>query len=510
MYKTLANQGDQREISGLLEFATVLSEQNSFEEILRVAAQKTAAFLHAETALIMLVNPLTRHTIKTVVREGRQDSDRKYHSLQNQITGWLMKFRQPLLSENIKKDERFARVKMEGLEVKSVSAALLHLGTVTLGSIIVLNKINRGVFDEKDSSFLENIAMISAPYLRDVQKIQQFFEPPLPDSALLSKYRNLGLLGKSSKFIQLLKTIEASARCDVRVQLQGESGTGKELIAKAIHKLSNRGDHSFVAINCGAIPENLIESELFGHVKGAFTGAISDRKGLLEEANGGTLFMDEIANLPKDVQAKLMRFLQEKEIRPVGSNKHKQVDVRIISASNQSLQKLMEENKFREDLFYRLHVYPIFVPPLRERVKDIPVLAGHFLEKFAAEQCKKCRTLSETVMDFMIQRKWPGNIRELENFVERLVALVSPNAEVIDYDTLPPDKQKELKKLKPELNELYLKKSLSESLDEYEEKLIRAALIRFDWNQSKAARSLKIPVQTIRYKMNKLGIEKPG
>jgi transcriptional regulator with GAF, ATPase, and Fis domain len=257
----------------------------------------------------MMVNPQTRHTIKTVIREVQQDTDRKYHSLQNQITGWLMKTNESLLSKNIKEDQRFAKVKMDELKVKSVTAVLLKVGAIILGSLIVLNKKNKGEFANKDVSLLKRIATISAPYLRDVQKIQQLFEVPLPEESLLYKYEMLGLRGKSSKFIQLLKTIEAAAKCDVRVQLQGESGTGKELIAKAIHKLISRNDHLFLAIDCGSIPEHLIESELFGHVKGAFTRAVSDRKGLLEESNGGTLFMDEITNLPLDVQIKLMRFL---------------------------------------------------------------------------------------------------------------------------------------------------------------------------------------------------------
>jgi transcriptional regulator with GAF, ATPase, and Fis domain len=499
----------QEKLHNLLELASILNQQNSYDEILRIVARITASLLEAETALIMMVNPQTRNTIKTVIREGQVENGRQYHSLQNQITGWLIQSNQPLISEDIKRDERFVRVKMDNLVVKSVGAVLLKVGTVILGSLIALNKTKKEPFQEEDLALLEKISFISAPYLRDAQKIQQYFDSPLPENTLLEKYKNFGLLGKSPQFIQLLKTIEAAARCDVRVQLEGESGTGKELIAKAIHNLSARNSKKFIAIDCGTIPENLIESELFGHVKGAFTGAMSNRTGLLEEANEGTLFIDEIANLPMDAQTKLMRFLQEAEIRPVGSNASKRVNVRIISASSQSLPTLIKENKFREDLFYRLHVYPIFVPSLNKRSRDIPFLAIHFLKKFAMEQGKECKSYSEHLLEFMQQREWSGNIRELENFVERLVALAPVQAKIIDVDLLTPDIQKEIKKFKPELDEYYLTKSLSESIDEYEERIIRAALIRFDWHQSKAARSLKIPVQTIHYKMKKLGIKKP-
>ncbi|MGH7494777.1 MAG: sigma 54-interacting transcriptional regulator [bacterium] len=493
----------------LIDLAYALSQQNHFEEILRLVAQRTAALLHGQTALIIMVNPQTRQTVKTVVREGREDEEPKYRAVQDQINGWIMKFNQPLLSQDIKSDPRFAKVKFSGLAVKSAIAVLLSIEGIMLGSIILLNKQNDEAFNENDLAYLDKIAIIAAPYLRNVQKIQQFFAAPIPEASLLSKYEKLGLLGRSKKFVQLLQTIEAAARCDVRVLLEGESGTGKERIAKAIHKFSHRSSQPFVAIDCGAIPAHLIESELFGFLKGAFTGAMADRKGLLEEANHGTLFMDEIANLPMEVQSKFMRVLQEGEIRPLGSNKSRAIDVRIISASSRSLQKLVEAQQFREDLFYRLHVYPIYVPSLSDRRTDIALLANHFLKKFSQQQKKHATHLSESLLEFLHQRKWPGNIRELENFVERLVTLAPQETEIVDHDMLPPDLKKEFKKLKPVLDEPYATKSLEESLAEYEERLLRKALIEHDWNQSQAARALKIPVPTIRYKMSRLGIVKP-
>jgi transcriptional regulator with PAS, ATPase and Fis domain len=292
----------------------------------------------------------------------------------------------------------------------------------------------------------------------------------------------------------------------VRVLLEGQSGTGKEMIARAIHQFSSRSKAPFVAIDCGAIPANLVESELFGHVKGAFTGAAADRKGLISEADNGTLFMDEIANLPIDVQAKLMRVLQEGEVRLVGSNKTHKVDVRVIAASSSSLRKLVEANTFREDLYYRLHVYPVLVPSLQERAEDIPILANHFLAKFAKQQAKQAQAFHAEIIDFIQQRHWAGNIRELENLVERLVTLAGPKMAILDRDLLPPDLRKELKKFETGQHEADAVKPLQESLSEYEEQLLRQALIANNWNIAKTARALRIAEQTLRYKMGNLGI----
>jgi transcriptional regulator with PAS, ATPase and Fis domain len=265
-----------------------------------------------------------------------------------------------------------------------------------------------------------------------------------------------------------------------------------------------------VAIDCGAIPTNLIESELFGHVKGAFTGATSEHKGLIEEANNGILFMDEITNLPLEMQSKLLRVLQENQIRPIGSSKSHQVNVRIISASSVPLRELVESKYFREDLFYRLYVYPISIPSLTQRQEDIPLLANHFLERFANQQHKKTKLFHETIMDFLICRQWKGNIRELENFVERLVTLTPQDMKIIDIDILPPEFQKEIKETKLSEDNWYYIKSLPENLVEYEGKLIRQALEASNWNQSRAARFLKISVQNLHYKITRLGIEKPN
>lgn len=499
-------------LENLFELANLLNRQHDFQEMLRLLSSKISIMFHAEIVSILMVNPRTQETIKTVVKEGSETAPKQYRVLETNIIGWVMKHQQPFLSADIRSDDRFRKNLFQDTSIQSVMCPSLQSGGVNIGYIVVLNKRGDPAYNSESLILLEKLATIAAPFINNVQKIQEYFQASLPESALLTKYEALGLLGKSPQFVELLRGIESAARCDVRVMLEGESGTGKELIARAIHKLSFRSHHPFIAIDCGAIPEHLMESELFGHVKGAFTGAVDDRKGLIETANGGTLFMDEIANLPLDMQAKLLRVLQEGEIRPVGSNLSRKVDVRIISASSKKLRELLSSQSFREDLYYRLYVYPLQVPTLNERSEDIPLLANYFLNKYSREQKKQAGIFHRSIVIFLKQRRWTGNIRELENFIERLVTLAPVEMKVLDQEVLPPEFQREFKKMMKRDRDVEhpLRKSLQESLEEYEEQIIRQVLKENDWNQSKTARLLQVSEQTIRYKMAKFGIVKPS
>ncbi len=500
---------EQQRLLNLIEIAQVLSQQNELAEIIRLVTQKAITLLEAEMALLLLVNPRTRQTVKTIFKAGVQVSQPRYHALQTQISGWILFNCQPLLCSDLKQDARFSKIAVHDLAITSVLGVPLKVEGVVIGTLLLFNKKNGKVFSESDLEYFDKLAMIAAPYLRNVQQVQQYFIEPLPESALLAKYQKLGFLGKGKKFVAMLQAVEAAARSDVRVLLEGGSGTGKELVARAIHQLSGRCQGPFMAIDCGAIPANLLESELFGHARGAFTGATFARTGLIQEADHGTLFMDEIANLPVEMQAKLLRVLQDSQVRPVGSNKSCQVDVRIIAASSDSLHKRVEQQQFREDLFYRLYVYPIAVPSLGERREDIPLLAHYFLKKFAMQQNKPVESFHSEILEFMKCRAWPGNIRELENFVQRVLTLAPLETSVITREVLPPDLAKEFKKLKPVDNDQAATKSLGDSLTELEKQLILKALVDFNWNQSRAARSLKISVTTLRYKMEKLKIKAP-
>jgi transcriptional regulator with GAF, ATPase, and Fis domain len=494
-------------LESLIELAQILGKQSDYEEVLRLVVEKASGLVNSDAVLVMMINPKTRDTIKTIYAE-KNTKDEHNHFIHVNISGWVIINNCSLLSPNIKSDNRFRKNLFEKSNVKSALCVPFKVENVIIGTLLLIKNENNNSFTESDLSLLEKFSAVVSPFLHCTQSIAQYFIALPPKQTLLSKYAMLGLLGKSNKFIDLLQAIDAAARCDVRTLLEGESGTGKELVARAVHKLSSRSKNKFIAIDCGAIQPNLVESELFGHIKGAFTGALTDRKGLLEEANGGTLFMDEINNLPFDMQSKLLRVLQDEEIRPVGGNQIHKVNVRIISASSLSLQKLVFQKNFREDLYYRLNVYPIFVPPLNERVEDIPMLADHFLNKFSAKQEKEIEGFSEEVLDFMKQRHWTGNIRELENFVERLVTLTTGKQKFVDRKVLPVELQKELKKLKKHFTDTQITKSLSESLAEHEEELIRKTLFSCKWNQSKAARALNISEHDIRYKMKKLNIKK--
>lgn len=490
----------------LIELASVLSQKKNIDDIFKIVAQKTGEILTGDTVLIQMFNPKTHNTLKTIYKEGDITTQSHYRYIQNQVSGWILKHKASFFSPNIIADDRFHKLCFDDADMCSVLGVPLTSEGTIIGTLIVFNSTCDTAFNESDLQTLENISVIVGPYVHNVDKLHSYFLAPPPESDVLEKYKAFGLIGSCKKFIELLHAIDAAAQCDVRVLLEGQSGTGKELISRAIHFSGERKSRPFVAIDCGAIPANLVESELFGHVRGAFTGATGERKGLIEEANHGTLFMDEIINLPLDVQAKLMRVLQENEIRPVGSNKSRPVDVRIIAAASKSLSAAVEMGDFRQDLYYRLYVYPIPIPNLSERREDIPLLANFFLSKFVEKQNKQVAHFNHDIVEFMKARPWPGNIRELENFVERLVTLATSDMRTLNSSILPLSLKREFDQLRRD-DTPAIPQSLNDRVADYEARLIREALHVSKGNQSKTARSLKLSVQALRYKMAKYGIE---
>jgi transcriptional regulator with PAS, ATPase and Fis domain len=297
----------------------------------------------------------------------------------------------------------------------------------------------------------------------------------------------------------LIKRLTAT---DATVLVTGESGTGKELVARAIHALSSRANHPFIPVNCGAIPAELLESELFGHERGAFTGAIAARAGMFQLANGGTIFLDEIAEMSSPLQVKLLRVLQDSEIRSVGSDRTRKVDVRIIAATNKDLQQEMTRNTFREDLFYRLNVIPIVLPPLRERRSDIPLLIDHFLEKQNRKRPTRPVQFNEEAMVLLWEYDWPGNVRELENLIER-VAIISEDA-IIGVESLPSTVREFIwEKRVPKPAVLQSGLDLNGTVEWYENRLIDEALTRTKGNKQAAARMLGLNRTTLVSKLNR-------
>lgn len=325
------------------------------------------------------------------------------------------------------------------------------------------------------------------------------------------RYSRENIIAESSKMRRLLDLIDHICETDSTVLIDGESGTGKELVAKAIHYGSSRAGKPFIPVNCAALPESLLESELFGHVKGAFTGAIRDKKGLFEEAHSGTILLDEIGDMPLTIQVKFLRVLEERKIRRVGGNQIINIDVRIIAATNRDLKDLMKEGKFREDLFYRLNVIPVTIPPLCERKEDIAPLTNHFLEIYSANMKKETVVFIPETLEILKHYDWPGNVRELENLVERVVALskksvIKPSdlALVFQFDG------KKSADLAEDFDERDLSKIFTLLEQEYREKereYIVRALEENNYNQSQAARTLGISRQTIWAKMKKYGID---
>jgi len=322
-------------------------------------------------------------------------------------------------------------------------------------------------------------------------------------NTLHERYSFHNIVGKSAGMQKVFDLISQTAPRRSTILIQGESGTGKELVAKAIHAYSDRADAPFIALNCGNIPSELLESELFGHVRGAFTGATSTKRGLFEAANGGTLFLDEVTTISLEIQSKLLRVIQEKEFRRLGGLDNIKVDVRIIAASNSDLYAAVQQRTFRDDLYYRLNVIAIKIPPLRERPEDIPLLTDHFMKKYGEENRRNNFEVDPSAMKILMDYQWPGNVRELENVIERAVVLAPGDRITADLFpnniSMPP----------PEASFLFNQEpiSLKEKVGRYEKKLILAALEKTNWNQKKAAQLLSVNATTLSEKLKRLDIK---
>jgi DNA-binding NtrC family response regulator len=348
-------------------------------------------------------------------------------------------------------------------------------------------------FDKDEFLMLVNKALERKNLINEVEQLQ---------NELREKYRFENIIGNSNPMMKVLSMVSKVAKTDSTVLISGESGTGKELVAKATHLNSRRKNRSFITINCGALPENLQESELFGHVRGAFTGAIKDKRGLFQEANGGTLFLDEVGETALSTQVKILRFLQDGEIRRVGENEPLNVDVRLIAATNKDLKREIEEGTFREDLYYRLNVIPIHLPALRERRDDIPLLVNHFLKIYAERTKKNNPTVSPEAMNILMQYNWPGNVRELENVIERGLILAAKNA--IQPEDLPATL---IESEQVQNTDLEVIVGGEQTLEELEKKHILSTLERVAWNQKKASDILGISTTTLWRKLKSYGIE---
>jgi two-component system NtrC family response regulator len=377
-------------------------------------------------------------------------------------------------------------------EAKKINPDLPIIIMTAYGTIeMAVEAMKKHAYDYITKPFQNEQLKLTVRKALETQRLVK--ENRLLSEALSDRFKHGNMIGKSRPMQKIYDMIERVAASRASVLITGPSGTGKELIAKAIHYDGPRKDRPFISVNCGALTESLLESELFGHEKGAFTGAVAMKKGRFELADRGTLFLDEVGDMPPALQVKLLRVLQEMEFERVGGTKTIQVDVRVLSASNRNIKEDVANDLFREDLYYRLNVIHIEVPPLKERIEDIPLLIDHFIGKFQSSPARRVM-LSPEVKKALFNYNWPGNVRELENIIERAVGLCT--GEVITMEDLP----EYLTQTLP------LSQTLPEALEELEEKLIRGALEYSDHVQAQAAEMLGISRHVMHYKMKKYGL----
>ena len=438
---------------------------------------------------------------------SREGESARY-ALGEGVTGQVAASGEAIVVPRISQDPRFlhraaSRRARRGRELSFVCVPiLLHRRTVGTLSIEQPYKPDRQF--ERLLRFLRIVASMVSQAMRIHRLLEAERQKLVSENAqlrqeLLQRYDFSNLVGASGPMRQVYEEMARVAPTATTVLVRGESGTGKELIAEGIHYHSPRAKKPFIKVNCAALPETLVESELFGHERGAFTGAESRKKGRFELAHGGTLFLDEIGELSPAIQVKLLRVLQEREFERVGGTEPVRVDVRVIAATNRNLENALAEGSFREDLYYRLNVFPIFIPPLRERKADVPPLADHFVEKYAREHGKTIKRISTLAIDLLASYHWPGNVRELENTIERAVLMA--DGEVVHGHNLPPTLQT------AEATGTVVSGSLGTAVASFERSLIEDALKTTHGNRSRAARLLSTTERVINYKVKKYGID---
>jgi two-component system response regulator AtoC len=439
-----------------------------------------------------------RHLLSVILKKERYDVETASNGEEGLNKMTLFTFDQILC--DIRMPQMDGMEFLKETQKKGIDATIIMMSAYgTMDTAIEAMKL--GAYDYISKPFKPDEVILTLKKAEERERLRR--ENELLRKEVQKEYSFKNIISKNEKMRSIFEVINKVAPYKSTILITGESGTGKELIAKALHYSSERSQSPFIPVNCGAIPENLLESELFGHVKGAFTDAIRTKKGLFEEADGGTLFLDEIGELPSQLQVKLLRVLQDGEIRRVGESKSIQIDVRIITATAKDLTKEVSEGRFREDLFYRLNVLPITIPPLRERKEDIPLLVTHFINKYSQSMDKNVAGITPKALDTLINYKWYGNVRELENTIER--AIVLTEGENIEFENLPIEIQSFQDQMQPAplAEEEYSIKKASKFL---EMNLIKKALKKTKGNHTHAAKLLEISHRALLYKIKEYQI----
>ena len=491
------------DISQLLDRSADL--RDALEPLLDLLAEETKL----ERSMLALLN---RQSGEIVIQAAhglslRQINKGRYRADEG-IVGQVVKSGEPIIVPKISEDNRFldrtgARSKLKKQKL-SFLCVPIKVGNEVVGTLSADRAIAKKSTLEEDIRLLSIVASMVAQAVKLRQQLEEERQSLMEENERLQKelrehFRPANLVGSSQSMMSVYDAVAQVAPSDTTVLIRGESGVGKELVAHAIHHNSSRTGKPYIKVNCAALPETVIEAELFGHEKGAFTGAMARRKGRFELANGGTLFLDEVGDFSPATQVRLLRVLQEREFERVGGTETQKVDVRIIAATNRNLEELMEADSFRQDLYYRLNVFPIHIPPLRRRKSDILLLADHFAAKYAKKSHKKIMRISTPAIDMLTAYHWPGNVRELENCVERAVLLSTDG--VIHGHHLPPTLQT------AEGSGTLMEGDLDELVSRYEREIIIEALKNSRGNRAKAARKLGISERIMGLRVEKYQID---
>jgi Nif-specific regulatory protein len=469
------------EINGFLN-----SNYGDLNTLLTHILESVSTICGARSSSLLMINVEKQELYFTIVL-GEKSRDLMLFTIKmgEGIAGWVAFHNKSVIVNDAESDNRHLRLIFEKINypVKAIIAVPVRVKDKCLGVIELLNKKNGKSFSQEDLEWLElfaNQAGIAISNTLNSGKNEsniQFIREQLQADQGYHTFK-----AKSPVILEKLEIVKRAAKTDSSVFILGESGVGKELFAEQIHLRSPRKEKPFVRVNCAALPEGLMESELFGHVKGAFTNAITTRSGRFEQADGGTIFLDEIGDLSMALQAKLLRVLQEKAFEKLGSDITQTVDVRILAATNKDIEKQVENGQFRNDLYYRLNVLPLYIPPLRQRPEDIPELANFFLRKFMGETKKHFDGFSEEAMEMMLSYSWPGNVRELENCIER-ACVIGKNKQVLGEDLLLKD-------------HLYYadrrERNFKNAINAFKAHYIRTVLMENNWNQTETAKDLDI------------------
>jgi Nif-specific regulatory protein len=502
-------QGKIEELSLFLEISRILDQSLDLKQVIQPVLTAVADHLGMLRGMITLLNRKSGEIfIEAAYGLSPTERERGRYRLGEGITGKVTQSGQAMVIPRISEEPEFLNRTgaRRGKQYQDISfiCVPVKIGNETIGALSGDREFSGESKLQEDVRILTVVASLIAQAVKIRQSVMEEREQLLEETNRLhreleERYRPSNIIGNSKAMQHVFDMVAQVSKSDATVLIRGESGTGKELVAQAIHYNSHRAGKPLIKVNCAALPETVIESELFGHEKGAFTGAIATRKGRFENANGGTVFLDEIGDLSPMTQVKLLRVLQEKEFERVGGNETIRVNVRVIAATNRNLEIAMEEGSFREDLYYRLNVFPIHIPPLRERRDDILLLADHFIAKYAESNHKPIHRISTPAIDLLMAYHWPGNVRELENCVERAVLLSVDG--VIHSHHLPPSLQS------AESTNTQVHGTLQDALDNLERELLMDALKSTKGNMARAAKMLGITERIMGLRVKKHDVD---